>query len=98
MNESPEAALIYLDHAATTPLAPEARQAMQRCYEEGLVLGNPSSLHRAGRLAAAAADYRATLALRACGLEDFGENRIQEARKKARPATKRKKTRGRKKT
>jgi len=38
---------IYLDHAATTPVRPEVREAMlpflQDCY------GNPSSLHRWGR-------------------------------------------------
>lgn len=39
---------IYLDHAATTPLRPEARRAM----EEGFALwANPSSPHREGRRA-----------------------------------------------
>ena len=39
---------IYLDHAATTPLRPEARAAM----EEGFALwANPSSPHREGRKA-----------------------------------------------
>ena len=42
---------IYLDHAATTPLRPEARAAM----EEGFALwANPSSPHAAGRRARAA--------------------------------------------
>jgi cysteine desulfurase len=45
MNTSP---LVYLDHAATTPMLPEAIAAMT---EELARLGNPSSLHSAGRRA-----------------------------------------------
>src|SRR5437588_11218497 len=40
--------LVYLDHAATTPMLPEAIAAMT---EELAELGNPSSLHNAGRRA-----------------------------------------------
>ncbi len=40
---------VYLDHAATTPLDPRVRHAMQP-YLDG-VFGNPSSLHWAGRQA-----------------------------------------------
>ncbi|MGB0671179.1 MAG: cysteine desulfurase family protein [Rhodospirillales bacterium] len=40
--------LTYLDHNATTPLRPEARAAMLAALEGP---GNPSSVHRAGRLA-----------------------------------------------
>src|SRR6267154_2995848 len=40
--------LVYLDHAATTPMLPEALAAMT---EELGQLGNPSSLHNAGRRA-----------------------------------------------
>jgi cysteine desulfurase len=40
--------VVYLDHAATTPLLPEALNAMT---EELGQLGNPSSLHNAGRRA-----------------------------------------------
>ncbi len=40
--------LVYLDHAATTPLLPEVLDAMA---EELARLGNPSSLHNAGRRA-----------------------------------------------
>ena len=40
--------VVYLDHAATTPLLPEAISAMT---EELGQLGNPSSLHNAGRRA-----------------------------------------------
>jgi cysteine sulfinate desulfinase/cysteine desulfurase-like protein len=45
MNESP---VVYLDHAATAPMLPEAIEAMT---EELAQLGNPSSLHNAGRRA-----------------------------------------------
>jgi cysteine desulfurase len=43
-----ESAIVYLDHAATTPLIPEALGTMT---EELARLGNPSSLHNAGRRA-----------------------------------------------
>jgi cysteine desulfurase len=36
----------YLDHNATTPLRPEARDAMLRAMD---LLGNPSSVHAEGR-------------------------------------------------
>ncbi len=39
---------VYLDHAATTPMLPEAIEAM---VGELAVVGNPSSLHTAGRRA-----------------------------------------------
>ena len=42
---------IYLDHAATTPLRPEAREAMLRGFE---LWANPSSPHAEGRAARAA--------------------------------------------
>src|SRR5215471_17638303 len=45
---NPEARAIYLDHAATTPMLPEAVAAMA---EELGQTGNPSSLHNAGRRA-----------------------------------------------
>ncbi len=45
MNTSP---VVYLDHAATTPMLPEAIAAMT---EELARFGNPSSLHNAGRRA-----------------------------------------------
>ena len=38
----------YLDHNATTPLRPEARQAMIEAMD---VIGNPSSVHAEGRAA-----------------------------------------------
>ncbi|MEM8653855.1 MAG: aminotransferase class V-fold PLP-dependent enzyme [Pseudomonadota bacterium] len=41
---------VYLDHNATTPLRPEAREAMQHAMD---VVGNPSSVHAEGRAAKA---------------------------------------------
>jgi cysteine desulfurase len=40
---------VYLDHAATTPLRPEVREAMSPYFDERF--GNPSSMHRWGRQA-----------------------------------------------
>ncbi len=40
---------IYLDHNATTPLAPEVAEAMVACQRAAM--GNPASQHRAGRRA-----------------------------------------------
>lgn len=40
---------VYLDHAATTPIRPEVREAMMPFLGE--VFGNPSSSHRFGRAA-----------------------------------------------
>ena len=46
--------MIYLDHNATTPLAPESLEAMLPFLEK--FYGNPSSIHQAGREARAAID------------------------------------------
>ncbi len=48
--------MIYLDYQATTPLAPEARDAMLRWLDgpDGTGFGNPHSPHRMGRQSAAA--------------------------------------------
>ena len=48
--------MIYLDYQATTPLAPEVRDAMLRWLDgpDGTGFGNPHSPHRMGRQAAAA--------------------------------------------
>ncbi|KEO90923.1 aminotransferase [Erythrobacter longus] len=48
--------MIYLDNQATTPLAPEARDAMIRYLDgpDGIGFGNPHSSHKMGRQAAAA--------------------------------------------
>lgn len=50
--------MIYLDYQATTPLAPEAREAMLRWLggPESDTFGNPHSPHRMGRMAAAAVE------------------------------------------
>ncbi|MGD0834630.1 MAG: cysteine desulfurase family protein [Candidatus Dormibacteria bacterium] len=45
---------IYLDHAATTPLDPDVREAMLPWLGDGY--GNPSSVHSLGRRARAAVD------------------------------------------
>lgn len=45
---------MYLDHAATTPLAPEVLAAMMPYLGEGF--GNPSSIHASGRVARSAVD------------------------------------------
>src|ERR1700733_5863606 len=42
--------MTYLDHNATSPLRPEARDAMSRALN---ICGNPSSVHRGGRAARA---------------------------------------------
>jgi cysteine sulfinate desulfinase/cysteine desulfurase-like protein/anaerobic selenocysteine-containing dehydrogenase len=44
---------IYLDHNATTPVAPEVQEAMRESLEE---YGNPSSIHRAGERARSAVE------------------------------------------
>jgi cysteine desulfurase len=52
---------VYLDHAATTPVRPEVRDAMAPYLDERF--GNPSSMHRWGRQARnALEDARARLA------------------------------------
>jgi len=50
--------VIYLDYQATTPLAPEAREAMLPWLggSDTTGFGNPHSPHRAGRMAAAAVE------------------------------------------
>ena len=50
--------MIYLDHQATTPLAPEAREAMLAWLTgpESMGFANPHSMHKAGRAAAAAVE------------------------------------------
>ncbi len=46
---------IYLDHAATTPVLPEVRDAMLP-FLDAAAFGNPSSAHQLGRAARAAVD------------------------------------------
>jgi len=47
--------IVYLDNAATTPLAPEAREALLP-WLDGTCFGNPSSRHKLGVRAAEAVD------------------------------------------
>lgn len=51
--------MIYLDYQATTPLAPEARDAMLQRLDGpgGSGFGNPHSPHKMGRAAAAAVEF-----------------------------------------
>ncbi|MBM7505016.1 cysteine desulfurase family protein [Agromyces aurantiacus] len=42
----PQAGTVYLDHAATTPIRPEALEAMTEALR---LVGNPSSIHSAGQ-------------------------------------------------
>ena len=45
------AAPVYLDYAATSPADPRVAAAMNECLTRDGVFGNPSSMHRHGRLA-----------------------------------------------
>ena len=61
MNGSSESSTIYMDHAATTPMYPEVREAMLPYMEE--MFGNPSAVYRfAGKSARAVADARGKIA------------------------------------
>ncbi|MCY2930049.1 MAG: aminotransferase class V-fold PLP-dependent enzyme [Planctomycetota bacterium] len=61
----------YLDHNASTPLAPQVRRAMAACLKN--THGNPSSLHIAGRSARGAVERarRSVAALLGCQSEDL---------------------------
>lgn len=59
---------VYLDHAATTPLRPEVREAMAPFLEERF--GNPSSRHRWGRQAAAALEDARSVVAGALGARE----------------------------
>ena len=56
---------IYLDYAATTPMRPEVREAMDPYLSD--TFGNPSSLHRWGRKASAALEGARAVAAEALG-------------------------------
>src|SRR5579872_2381473 len=51
---SPMQLPVYLDHAATTPVAPEVMEAMRPYFSE--VYGNPATLYSAGAQAREAVD------------------------------------------
>jgi cysteine desulfurase len=59
---------IYLDHAATTPVRPEVRDAMLAVLGEG-TFGNPSSSHAFGRAARAAVEAARERVAAAVGVE-----------------------------
>jgi cysteine desulfurase len=59
---------VYLDHAATTPVRPEARDAMLPYLDEQ-AFGNPSSAHQAGRTARAGLDRARRQVAQAIGAE-----------------------------
>jgi cysteine desulfurase len=59
---------IYLDHAATTPVRAEVREAMLPFLGEE-AFGNPSSSHGFGRAARAAVEHARTQVARALGAE-----------------------------
>ena len=56
---------VYLDHAATTPLRPEALDAMLPFYQEHF--GNPSSIHQFGRRGRQAVDEAREVLARSIG-------------------------------
>ncbi|MCS7065828.1 MAG: aminotransferase class V-fold PLP-dependent enzyme, partial [Fimbriimonadales bacterium] len=58
---------VYLDYAATTPLDPQVKQAMEPFLSE--LFGNPSSLHRWGRQARLAIDEARETLARALGCD-----------------------------
>jgi cysteine desulfurase len=62
------ARLTYLDHAATTPVRPEVREAMLPYLGED-AFGNPSSAHRFGRAARAGVEEAKRLVAAALGAE-----------------------------
>lgn len=59
---------VYLDHNATTPLRPEAREALLDALDA--VRGNPSSVHAAGRAARQLLDDARQRVARALGVEE----------------------------
>lgn len=59
--------LIYLDHAATTPMAEEVIEAMLPFFREGF--GNPSSIHQWGRRAKSALDQSRNTIAQVLGTE-----------------------------
>jgi cysteine desulfurase len=56
---------LYLDHAATTPVRPEARAAMEPFFDDAF--GNPSGLHRVSRRAKNAVEEAREQAAQAIG-------------------------------
>lgn len=65
--------MIYLDHAATTPLRPEVEAAMEAAGRDGF--GNPSSQHAAGRRARRLLEDARDRILAAVGCRSTGPHR-----------------------
>jgi len=61
---------VYLDHAATAPLRPEAKAAVIEALER---FGNPSSVHAEGRAARTVVERARAVIRRAIGATDLGE-------------------------
>lgn len=61
---------IYLDHAATTPVRPEVREAMLP-FLGGEMFGNPSSGHRFGRAVRAAVEKARNEVAEALGVQPY---------------------------
>lgn len=59
---------VYLDHNATTPMRPEAREELVRCLDR--LRGNPSSLHADGRAARQVLDEARERVAAALGVHD----------------------------
>ena len=64
-----EGSRIYLDHAATTPVRVEVREAMEPFFSERF--GNPSSLHQEGRAAREALEAARESIAGSLGARDF---------------------------
>lgn len=69
------AAVLYLDHAATTPLRPEVEAAMAEAGREGFA--NPSSQHAAGRRARQLLEEARERILAAVGCPTTGSHRYR---------------------
>ena len=65
--------MIYLDHAATTPMRPEILEAMRPYFSDRF--GNPSSLHSYGQDARAAIEQAREHVARAIGLDPVDAHR-----------------------
>ncbi|HTD49143.1 MAG TPA: cysteine desulfurase family protein [Acidimicrobiia bacterium] len=59
--------MVYLDHAASTPLLPAARAAMERVLEQGCA--NPSGMHGAARASKSALEAAREALASTCGCE-----------------------------
>jgi len=77
---------VYLDHAATTPLGPEAREAMEPYLSEKF--GNASEPHAYGREARAALEGARRTVAELSQRVDAGRRTLERAEKAHAKATK----------